>query len=99
MPETKDIVDRLRNWDFLCFIRGDKNHFSKKRMGREAADEIDRLRADLATRTAERDEARQWVCQILANPWRVTGLATPGKALARDFAEEQGWDCLKEVQR
>ena len=60
-------------------------------------DHIQDLMDEVAALKAERDEARQWVCQILANPWRVTGLATPGKALARDFAAEQGWDCF-EVQ-
>ena len=44
----------------------------------------------------ERDEARQWVCQILANPKFVTGLDFPGDGTKYAFAEEQGWDCFKE---
>jgi hypothetical protein len=114
-----DIVNRLR-FDFR-----DRDADEVEEMSQE----ITRLRADLAQRTAERDalaaevadlkaevsrislrweiadhrvsllwaerdEARRWVCQILANPSLVTGLATPGEGSARDFAAERGWDCF-----
>ena len=48
----------------------------------EAADEIERLRA-------ERDEARRLVCY---DDW----LYKPGMA-ARKIAAERGWDCFKEA--
>jgi hypothetical protein len=62
--------------------------------------EIERLNAEHAQRTAERDEARRWLCQILANPSLVTDLAIPGEGSAEDFADERGWDCFdaKEVK-
>lgn len=77
----------------------------------DAADEIERLRqeldgARLAYRGAsydrdrmrsERDEARRWVCQLLASPESVMHLAKPENGTKRDFAAEQGWDCFKEA--
>jgi hypothetical protein len=52
--------------------------------------EIERLNADLATRTAERDEARREVCYAYGS--RAETLAA---------AERRGWNCFdaKEVQR
>ncbi len=44
----------------------------------------------------ERDEARIWLCKVLAKPEFVTGLAKPGKGRPQDFAKEHGWDCFKE---
>jgi predicted RNase H-like nuclease (RuvC/YqgF family) len=44
---------------------------------------------------AERDEARRWLCRVLANPSMVTGLDKPGEGKPRDFAAEQGWDCFR----
>ena len=57
--------------------------------------EIGYLTAQVDTLRKERDEARQWVCQILANPKFVTGLDFPGDGTKYAFAEEQGWDCFK----
>lgn len=86
-------------------------------VGCEAADEIERLRAErdgyldgnrqtlaalaeaneIAKRyKAERDEARKWICQLLANPTSAEGLASPCRGTPRDYAGEQGWDCFKE---
>jgi hypothetical protein len=79
-------------------------------MVRAAADEIERLRAELVSKADElaatvrelrkvedeRDEARRWLCQVLAKPEFVTGLAKPGQGRPHDFAKEQGWDCFKE---
>ncbi len=45
---------------------------------------------------AERDEARRWICQLLANPTSAEGLASPCRGTPRDYAGEQGWDCFKE---
>ena len=53
--------------------------------------EIERLRAD-------RDEARKWLCHVLAKPTSVMGLAVPGNGTKHDFAKEQGWDCFNEVK-
>ena len=47
---------------------------------------------------AERDEARRWICQLLANPTSAEGLASPCGGTSRDYAEEQGWDCFKEAR-
>jgi uncharacterized small protein (DUF1192 family) len=53
----------------------------------EAADEIDRLRAEVAARTAERDEARRLA-------WSAFGIR--GRSMLIDL----GWDCFdaKEVK-
>jgi hypothetical protein len=50
---------------------------------REAADEIERLRAEVAKANAERDEARREVC--LAYGPMVEALAA---------AKRRGWDCF-----
>ena len=49
----------------------------------EAADEIERLRA-------ERDEARRKFCQMMSDNSRLD-FTTP-----QWFAEEEDWDCYKE---
>ena len=46
--------------------------------------------------TKERDEARRWVCSLLAHPEFVMGLAKPGDGTKYAFEKEQGWDCFKE---
>lgn len=45
---------------------------------------------------AERDQARKWICKLLANPTSAEGLASPCCGTSRDYAKEQGWDCFKE---
>jgi len=45
--------------------------------------EIDRLRAEVARVTAERDEARRIACSAYA-------------ARGRDLARERNWDCFEE---
>lgn len=44
---------------------------------------------------ADRDEARRWVCRLLANPTLATGSAKPYRGTAQCFAIEQGWDCFR----
>ena len=68
-----------------------------------AIKEIERLRRDyscicneMRRMMDERDEARRWICQLLANPTSAEGLASPCCGTSRDYAEEQGWDCFKE---
>jgi hypothetical protein len=56
-----------------------------------AVAEITRLRADLAQRTAQRDEARRWVCEL----WQKCQPATSNMT-AMDYAAECGWDCFRE---
>jgi hypothetical protein len=56
-----------------------------------ALDEITRLRADLAQRTAERDEARREVCELRAVPYKPT--------FKRQIAIERGWDCFKKEEK
>ena len=74
----KNIVTRL------CAVF--HNDRSVELMNREAADEIDRLRA-------ERDEARREICQRISGPrWH------PQFPLMSEikYAEARGWDCFKE---
>ena len=54
-------------------------------------DELDRLRVELAQRTAERDEARREVCELRAD-LRVK------PTFKREVAAERGWDCFEEVK-
>ena len=51
---------------------------------------------ELAAMRKERDEARRWLCEVLSNPDKATGLAMPFNGTARCFAEENGWDCFAE---
>ncbi len=96
---TDDIVARLREFDAdLTQEIKDGEHGEDGHLWVipfdcicEAADEIERLRR-------ERDEARQWLCHVLAKPTLVTALAVPGKGTKYDFAKEQGWDCFKEAE-
>jgi hypothetical protein len=69
---VKDIVTRLR-----AVFHNDR---SVELMNREAADEIERLRA-------ERDEARREIAHRVF----VSGGLRPA-----ELAESRGWDCFKE---
>jgi hypothetical protein len=53
-------------------------------------EENKRLRADLAQRTAERDEARREICLATCRLW------IPEHHLT--VAAERGWACFKEVK-
>ena len=74
-----DIVTRLRESDGGYFMR---------QMFTEAADEIERLRA-------ERDEARREVCRDIA--CRLEMLQSD--IGATEIAVMRGWDCFKESNR
>jgi hypothetical protein len=50
----------------------------------DAADELDRLRADLSQRTAERDKARREACELLARSMKGP----------MEIAADRGWDCF-----
>ena len=70
-----DIVTRLREADGGYFMR---------QMFTEAADEIERLRAD-------RDEARREVCELKA--WAFGNVIKP-----KDYALLRDWDCFEVKQ-
>jgi ABC-type hemin transport system substrate-binding protein len=53
----------------------------------DAQHEIERLRAEVAQRTAERDDARTLFC--MNHP-----LVVSGDNEARDVARRHGWDCF-----
>lgn len=78
---TDDIVSRLR--DCTCVPHGE--------ICREAADEIERLRAELVSTTnkltAERDEARRLWCIDIGELYSSSPMS---------LAKERGWDCFKE---
>jgi hypothetical protein len=85
-----DIVNRLR-FDFR-----DRDADEVEEMSQE----IDRLSADLAQRTAERDEARREVCVSEANLRYDDEPDEMSIAFrARKIATEHGWDCFGEGQR
>jgi len=52
----------------------------------EAADEIERLERANIDLTAERDEARREVCNLMHKTGFLNG----------DYADSRGWDCFKE---
>lgn len=77
-----DIVTRLREADGGYFMR---------QMFTEAADEIERLRA-------ERDEARREICRrdcALDTDW-LNSPFPMRTSTPRMFADLYGWDCFKE---
>jgi hypothetical protein len=104
---SEDIIETLRR-----FARGAQEQNAADAVSGllAAADEIERLRAELVSKAdelaatirelrkveAERDEARRWLCQVLGKVKFLTGLAKPGKGRPEDFATEQGWDCFRE---
>jgi hypothetical protein len=60
MSSKTDITTELRDWAAtICSIRGDATPGRKSQMVRDAADEIDRLRARLAQRDVDVAEARR----------------------------------------
>jgi hypothetical protein len=89
MSDTKDIVQRLQNHYERCEIDIER-----------AVVEIKRLRADLAQRTAERDEARRWYCRSTAQREYTIYLPSANEIdkTARSVAIRFGWDCFEEVK-
>ena len=78
------ITQRLRDWaSTICMVRTSDVPSSKARLALEAADEIERTRA-------ERDEARREVCELRCNPpERFIGLP-------HELAKVNNWDCFRE---
>ena len=82
---SDDIMTRLR-----AVLHNDK---SVELMNREAADEIERLRAELVSKadelemvTAQRDHARRIVCRLTKKTYRTL----------KETAILRRWDCFKE---
>jgi hypothetical protein len=60
---------------------------------REAADEIDRLRADLAQRRLERDEARRELCHYKCRS--IMDECPDANTAPQLIARNRGWDCFE----
>ena len=82
MTDPDDIVPRLRLW--AEGVEKQKAVVLAVAIT-EAADEIERLRA-------ERDEARREVCELRTD----IGFSRPLKPYLIEFAASRGWDCFKE---
>ena len=83
MSDTNDIGNRLHIVNRLRFDFRDRDADEVEEMQQE----ITRLRAELAQRTAERDEARREVCELRAD-LRVN------PTFKRQVAAERGWHCF-----
>jgi len=79
MSDREDIVTRLRVLLSKCCTAPAMAVWSRDL--RDAADEIERLRA-------ERDEARQRLCKVVGDNRDMWG---------EDVAKEYGWDIFKEA--
>jgi hypothetical protein len=100
---TDDIVTQLR--DMACCWRGNDPIAIELR---QAADEIERLRAELVRKADElaatvweirkvedeRDEARRELCRRNRQPCPQDDEVI--QLALRIYAEERGWDCFKE---
>lgn len=87
LHEAADEIERLR-FERDGFLEGNRQTLRALAEANEIAKRY----------KAERDEARRWICKLLANPTIAEGLASPGRGTPRDFAEEQGWDCFNEAR-
>jgi hypothetical protein len=86
--------------EHIHFLRGlfDETSESGERCN-EIADILSRLRADLAQRTAERDEARRSACAFKARYLEsIDGFPLPTDdeigIKTRAIARRMGWDCF-----
>ena len=85
---TDDIVERLRVLDASNCMDSDHLH---EGLVVDAADEIERLRADLAAAIKQRDEARRLYCVEMSRQSFDPKRFTPEWG-----ANELGWDCFNE---
>lgn len=69
-----------RNYDIVARLRDTTSGYTLRTVFDEAADEIERLRA-------ERDEARRLWCIDIGELYSSSPLS---------LAKERGWDCFKE---
>lgn len=100
-----DIVARLRDWaSTICTVNSHVPPSSKAQMAKDAADEIERLRAELAAAINARDEARRDACAFEAivrwNEAHPKGSKSPAELfrIARQIAADRGWDCFGEKE-
>lgn len=93
-PRT-DAAKNRRGIEGDAWIRAD--------FARELERELAQRTADLAQRTAERDEARREACvseaerRAEANPNAPISYGE-SRLIAREIAFERGWDCFEEVK-
>lgn len=86
-----DIVTRLREEGFVTHIARLPR---ESKILHEAADEIERLRAELAAAIKQRDEARREVCNEIA---RIRA-AIEGVFDPKRVAINRGWDCFAQKE-
>ena len=111
MDDNTDIVERLRSMYYELSRRQASTPFGERSeldgiptLLYEAAtkihdlrgNEIQRLRQENATLTAERDEARREVCGLLVACHTDPDDEKPDPNLKHVHAEIRGWDCFKE---
>ena len=93
-----DIVHRLLHWAYTICT------FNKAQVARDAAAEIQRLRAELDAMRQQRDEARRDACVNMAmlrlRDMYGDDFVTREDALqmAKEIAAERGWDCFGEKE-
>jgi hypothetical protein len=85
MSEAADEIERLRD-ERDGYLIGNQQALRALAEANEIAQTLKR----------QRDEARQWLCEVLAKYSLLAGLGVPGKGTKYDFAAEQGWKCFKE---
>ena len=92
--EKTDIVERLRDEGFIT-------HMSRlpreSKILQKAADEIERLRAELAAMRKQRDDARRWLRDACAEIARIETRfydALP----PQQIAERNGWTCFAQQE-
>jgi hypothetical protein len=92
VSDTNDIVHQLRAWSYMiCTIRGEVNPFSERQMARNAADEIERLRAEVAALKAQPDplnDAVEEACGEMPEGWSVGITLERGAATVYVFDPE-----------
>lgn len=98
-----DIVARLRDWaSTICTVNSHVPLSSKAQMAKDAAAEIERLRAELVAMREQRDDARRRVCELslIKNlvyrkldgvDGRFIECKTP-----EEIAQVYDWDCFEE---
>ncbi len=80
--DKRDVLERIMDYDTCSDYDID-----------EAAEEIKRLRAELAQRTAERDKTRRLYCIEMSRQSLDPKRFTPERS-----AKGRGWDCFDKKQ-
>ena len=102
MSSKTDITTELRDWAAtICSIRGDATPGRKSQMVRDAADEIDRLRAEVAALKADRQAANEALRDARCGRGKPMESDTP-RTDANDWITQvasvnlTGQDCVEE---